>query len=86
MVRLTCRKRRRHAGSPSEAYLALSTADAKFPEVTLSTGETGMQPSGSDLLGEVGGVPGGPVVGLKYSMVAQMRAMPAGDGNATITE
>jgi oligoendopeptidase F len=30
----------RLSGSPSEAYLALSTADAKFPEVTLSTGET----------------------------------------------
>ncbi len=30
----------RLSGSPGEAYLALSTADAKFPEVTLSTGET----------------------------------------------
>jgi oligoendopeptidase F len=30
----------RLSGAPSEAYLALSTADAKFPEVTLSTGET----------------------------------------------
>ena len=29
----------RLSGSPHEAYLALSTADAKFPEVTLSTGE-----------------------------------------------
>jgi oligoendopeptidase F len=29
----------RLSGSPSEAYLALSTADAKFPDVTLSTGE-----------------------------------------------
>ncbi len=30
----------RLSGAPGEAYLALSTADAKFPEVTLSTGET----------------------------------------------
>ena len=30
----------RLSGAPNEAYLALSTADAKFPEVTLSTGET----------------------------------------------
>ena len=30
----------RLSGAPDEAYLALSTADAKFPEVTLSTGET----------------------------------------------
>ncbi len=30
----------RLSGSPHEAYQALSTADAKFPEVTLSTGET----------------------------------------------
>ena len=30
----------RLSGAPSEAYLALSTADAKFPEVTLSTGAT----------------------------------------------
>ena len=29
----------RLSGAPHEAYLALSTADAKFPEVTLSTGE-----------------------------------------------
>jgi oligoendopeptidase F len=29
----------RLSGAPGEAYLALSTADAKFPEVTLSTGE-----------------------------------------------
>lgn len=29
----------RLSGAPSEAYLALSTADAKFPEVTLSTGQ-----------------------------------------------
>ena len=29
----------RLSGAPNEAYLALSTADAKFPEVTLSTGE-----------------------------------------------
>ena len=30
----------RLSGSPHEAYQSLSTADAKFPEVTLSTGET----------------------------------------------
>ena len=30
----------RLSGAPNEAYSALSTADAKFPEVTLSTGET----------------------------------------------
>jgi oligoendopeptidase F len=30
----------RLSGAPSEAYEALSTADAKFPQVTLSTGET----------------------------------------------
>src|SRR5262245_28710647 len=30
----------RLSGAPNEAYQALSTADAKFPEVTLSTGET----------------------------------------------
>jgi oligoendopeptidase F len=30
----------RLSGSPHEAYEALSTADARFPEVTLSTGET----------------------------------------------
>ena len=30
----------RLSSAPGEAYLALSTADAKFPEVTLSTGET----------------------------------------------
>ncbi len=30
----------RLSGAPGEAYLALSTADAKFPDVTLSTGET----------------------------------------------
>ena len=30
----------RLAGSPGESYQALSTADAKFPEVTLSTGAT----------------------------------------------
>src|SRR5215831_15743561 len=30
----------RLAGAPGEAYQALSTADAKFPEVTLSTGES----------------------------------------------
>jgi oligoendopeptidase F len=30
----------RLSGSPGDAYQALSTADAKFPEVTLSTGET----------------------------------------------
>jgi oligoendopeptidase F len=30
----------RLSGSPGEAYQALSTADAKFPDVTLSTGET----------------------------------------------
>jgi oligoendopeptidase F len=30
----------RLSGAPGEAYLALSTADAKFPEVTLSTGDT----------------------------------------------
>jgi oligoendopeptidase F len=30
----------RLSGAPGEAYQALSTADAKFPEVTLSTGET----------------------------------------------
>jgi oligoendopeptidase F len=29
----------RLSGAPGEAYLALSTADAKFPEITLSTGE-----------------------------------------------
>ena len=29
----------RLSGAPGEAYLALSTADAKFPEVTLSTGD-----------------------------------------------
>jgi oligoendopeptidase F len=29
----------RLSGAPNEAYQALSTADAKFPEVTLSTGE-----------------------------------------------
>ncbi len=29
----------RLSGAPHEAYQALSTADAKFPEVTLSTGE-----------------------------------------------
>jgi oligoendopeptidase F len=29
----------RLSGSPHEAYLALSTADARFPEITLSTGE-----------------------------------------------
>jgi oligoendopeptidase F len=29
----------RLSGAPGESYLALSTADAKFPEVTLSTGE-----------------------------------------------
>ena len=29
----------RLSGAPHEAYLALSTADARFPEVTLSTGE-----------------------------------------------
>ena len=29
----------RLSGSPGEAYQALSTADAKFPEITLSTGE-----------------------------------------------
>jgi oligoendopeptidase F len=29
----------RLSGAPNEAYLALSTADAKFPEITLSTGE-----------------------------------------------
>lgn len=30
----------RVGGAPTEAYWALSTSDAKFPEVTLSTGET----------------------------------------------
>ena len=30
----------RLSGAPNEAYRALSTADAKFPEITLSTGET----------------------------------------------
>jgi oligoendopeptidase F len=30
----------RISGAPTEAYWALSTSDAKFPEVTLSTGET----------------------------------------------
>jgi len=30
----------RLSGAPHEAYSALSTADAKFPQVTLSTGET----------------------------------------------
>ncbi len=30
----------RLSGAPNEAYGALSTSDAKFPEVTLSTGET----------------------------------------------
>lgn len=30
----------RLASAPGDVYLALSTADAKFPEVTLSTGET----------------------------------------------
>jgi oligoendopeptidase F len=30
----------RLSGAPNEAYSALSTADAKFPDVTLSTGET----------------------------------------------
>jgi oligoendopeptidase F len=30
----------RLSGSPGDSYQALSTADAKFPEVTLSTGET----------------------------------------------
>src|SRR5688500_11793829 len=30
----------RLSGAPNEAYQALSTADAKFPEITLSTGET----------------------------------------------
>jgi oligoendopeptidase F len=30
----------RLSGSPHETYLALSTADARFPEITLSTGET----------------------------------------------
>jgi len=30
----------RLSGSPHEVYQALSTADAKFPEITLSTGET----------------------------------------------
>jgi oligoendopeptidase F len=30
----------RLGAAPSESYSALSTADAKFPEVTLSTGET----------------------------------------------
>jgi oligoendopeptidase F len=30
----------RLSGAPGEAYQALSTADAKFPEVTLSTGES----------------------------------------------
>ena len=30
----------RLSGAPNDAYSALSTADAKFPEVTLSTGET----------------------------------------------
>jgi oligoendopeptidase F len=30
----------RLSGTPNETYSALSTADAKFPEVTLSTGET----------------------------------------------
>ena len=29
----------RLSGAPNEAYQALSTADAKFPEITLSTGE-----------------------------------------------
>jgi len=29
----------RLSGSPSESYLSLSTADAKFPEITLSTGQ-----------------------------------------------
>ena len=30
----------RLSGAPNEAYQSLSTADAKFPEITLSTGET----------------------------------------------
>ena len=30
----------RLSGAPHDVYSALSTADAKFPEVTLSTGET----------------------------------------------
>jgi oligoendopeptidase F len=30
----------RLSGTPSDAYSALSTADAKFPQITLSTGET----------------------------------------------
>jgi oligoendopeptidase F len=30
----------RLSGAPNEAYQALSTADAKFPEITLSTGES----------------------------------------------
>ena len=30
----------RLSGAPNEAYQALSTADAKFPDITLSTGET----------------------------------------------
>ena len=30
----------RLAGSPNDSYFALSTADAKFPTITLSTGET----------------------------------------------
>ena len=34
-----CRSSARLSGAPNEAYQALSIADAKFPEVTLSTGE-----------------------------------------------
>ena len=30
----------RLAGAPGDTYFALSTADAKFPQITLSTGET----------------------------------------------